>query len=718
MMSPRLVAWQFVAMLFELVTKRAKARAPPPMNPLFGKAVLKTPWAMKTILPTITSSPSDAVLGAAAPPDWQPLTRFNRIYCQIGCRLLLPMAISVIVVLSLVSGLVRTDLDKWMVPVKDAMIEQELTTLDNQAYERAALTSAAFAGYASSIGQVADFFERLYLPNGTHALPLGTPYPSHFSPIDQCKQSSVFDNGGQCTTPPGPENCTTGDRCVRFYSSAWYMPAQPLSTYGNDTAALKPGADMSESATLAEQEAGSQLDNIFRSVYFATGVSDVWAAFESSEVIRQYPYADLSLYADPQKCDAIGGIDTNEPSNELQSYTPLCRPWYRNAANSSSFVINTISADSSNPGQNFVAISLAVRNLSVSSTTTTQNSTSQNSTTPSSTTQNSSDVSSLFGVVAFSVPLVHLTKSIASCLTEQQGEVTAYGTCYRYAFVWDADGYGVLHKNYAARGADGETGGPVLVLDLEAGDDSEFREAFDEGVVSRGRVTGNFSYSWYGVVWYYSFRPVEGTPFMLAITVRESEVVGEADRTIDDLNSKVTTAMVINIVLCVLALVALLCCTNVLNARFARPVNKLRKLSAKWSHVSACVLEHSSQGARGEPRTPGRHLVGDLTHCCTAAGSVRRRAGTWPRGSGHVARAEDDRPKLLQAAHGAPIRQQRLPSRRLHQGARQRPEGAEDDAADWQHARPRGGVQQHSQRGQPQPRHSDGDARRHRSELR
>eukprot|EP00966_Prymnesium_polylepis_P144801 3343685-Prymnesium_polylepis.1 len=83
--------------------------------------------------------------------------------------------------------------------------------------------------------------------------------------------------------------------------------------------------------------------------------------------------------------------------------------------------------------------------------------------------------------------------------------------------------------------------------------------------------------------WYYSYAPVPGTSFMLAITVREDLVTGKADDAIDGMRGNVNAAIIINVLLCGLVLVLLVCCTSHLNVKFARPVNKLRELSRGWA---------------------------------------------------------------------------------------------------------------------------------------
>jgi hypothetical protein len=143
---------------------------------------------------------------------------------------------------------------------------------------------------------------------------------------------------------------------------------------------------------------------------------------------------------------------------------------------------------------------------------------------------------------------------------------------------------GVLHKNYYRLHTTGGRSGPISILDLDAGSDQNFRNLFQVNVISRGRVTGNWSFPWHGHVWYYAFRPVPGTPFMIAVTVREDLVTGDADSAVEKMRDRVRTGIVVNAVICGFVLVLLVFGTNALNNRFAKPVNELRKLSHSWAN--------------------------------------------------------------------------------------------------------------------------------------
>ena len=536
---------QFIGMLFGLLAKRLAAKAPPPANPLCGVPVAPSAPQLATVIPTITQDVKAPADNTLSPPESQPLTKCNCIVWQIVVRLLLPMFIAMLIVLITVSMCILQDLDSWMAEVKTAMIAQELTTLDNQAFERAQLVSATFEGYAGSIWQLSDYFERLYV---TDSLPLDTPYQSSFSPADVCAASTsgVFAAAGQCALRATWRH--ENGRTCSFESSAWWRPRRTITSQGFSSLKLG-GSASTDAATLDEQIKGGHLDNIFRATYFATGVDDVFAAFEASEVYRNFPYYYMGNFDRYQTCDAN--------SRSVSTYTPLCRDWYRNAAASTAeYVINSITEDASDRNKNFIAISRAVR----------------------------SAAGALVGVVAFSVPLQTLTEQIAGCLVP-----LVDGSCHRYAFVWDTNGNGVLHKNYPVLRDREGLSGPIPFIDLESNGDASFRQGLLQDIIPRGVFTGNWSLVWNPpnggppTVWYYSFKPVPNTPFMLGVTVRESLVTGEADKAIERMRASATTLLLISAACCGLALCLLLCITNNLNRRFAKPINKLRKLSRGWA---------------------------------------------------------------------------------------------------------------------------------------
>ena len=67
-------------------------------------------------------------------------------------------------------------------------------------------------------------------------------------------------------------------------------------------------------------------------------------------------------------------------------------------------------------------------------------------------------------------------------------------------------------------------------MGLDGGCSLEFRKIFEDEVLARGRVAFSWNYSgWCNEQgdcsdWFYSFRPIPGTPYMIALTVVADEV--------------------------------------------------------------------------------------------------------------------------------------------------------------------------------------------------
>ena len=94
-------------------------------------------------------------------------------------QLVLPMIVALVVIITLSSVLMRENAGKWIEPVKDRLVQEELKSLEVRTYERAQLVSEALTGYKSSLEMVRNYTERLVDANG--GLDLGNPLPAHFS---------------------------------------------------------------------------------------------------------------------------------------------------------------------------------------------------------------------------------------------------------------------------------------------------------------------------------------------------------------------------------------------------------------------------------------------------------------------------------------------------------------------------------------------------------
>ena len=227
----------------------------------------------------------------------------------------------------------------------------------------------------------------------------------------------------------------------------------------------------------------SQLDQIMSAVFFASDITYAYVGFHNSEVYRQFPYMDLSSFitGSGRTCDAV-------PSQKLTGFTPVCRAWYANALKSTTTTYNSVNNDAANPGTMFLSLS---RRIDVGG--------------------------SLVGVAAVDVGLAELADSLNITKLYKRG----------FAMVWDADGLGVVHKNYKRDQYLNK--GPLPIQKLDAVGDAPFEQKWKENCLDKGRVIGNWSAVWEtpsggSERWFYSFRPVPDTPYMIALTVVEQEV--------------------------------------------------------------------------------------------------------------------------------------------------------------------------------------------------
>ena len=230
-----------------------------------------------------------------------------------------------------------------------------------------------------------------------------------------------------------------------------------------------------------------------------------------------------------------------------------CRPWYKSAvANPQGPVFNSVLRDAANPGSLFISLSRSLWGAA----------------------------GELVGVVALDMSLKQLTEALI-------GNETHPKRLYQsgYAFVWDANNKGVIHKNYAAEHSDtgsAPDGSAVEIARLDSCGGSAdcsggeiFIEQFQQGILDKGRVKGNFSYVWFGQTWHYSFLPIKGTTYMMALTVEQTEVTKVPDDMVARCQGRVSILVVISTLAFVLALVVLYCSMRYFDRRFAAPVRRL-----------------------------------------------------------------------------------------------------------------------------------------------
>jgi len=509
-----------------------------------------------------TAAAKEALDKALTPPHTRPLTIWNKTVSKIFFWLLLPTMLAMVVTIIVVFSVVKDDIRNWVAPVRETMVEEEISSLRVRTYERALFTAAYIDTAAGSLEVLSDFATQL----ADGALPHAEPLVTYFSPSTTCPLAAEgadalpLSDYFSCTAlslsrGPRPDlgYSTNNYQAPATYTPSSTLPASVTSVAdtvlnlepGESTTALDVSAIGSEWAK--EQLAASQLDAALSAVFFSSNVTYAYAALHATETYRQFPYQDLASFTmGSRTCDA-------SPSTTITAYSPLCRPWYQAALSSIDVVYNQVLEDLANPGKMFLSLSKAWK----------------------------SSAGELVGVLGVDVGLADLADKI--------GGEPAEGNLYErgYAMLWDADGYAIVHKNYAQEQYVNQ--GPQKVILLDSGSDTQFMEAFEVNVVNRGRVSGNWSYPWYNSakgkdeVWHYAFQPVPDTPYMIALTVVADDVTAAPDEAEGRVLSQMNAAAGGSVAMCLGVLAALFAVTWWLNTHFAAGLLWLLHLVEGWS---------------------------------------------------------------------------------------------------------------------------------------
>ena len=91
---------------------------------------------------------------------------------------MLAMVVTIIVVFSVV----KDDIRNWVAPVRETMVEEEISSLRVRTYERALFTAAYVDTAAGSLEVLSDFATQL----ADGALPHAEPLVTYFSPSTTC----------------------------------------------------------------------------------------------------------------------------------------------------------------------------------------------------------------------------------------------------------------------------------------------------------------------------------------------------------------------------------------------------------------------------------------------------------------------------------------------------------------------------------------------------
>mmetsp|Transcript_35269 Transcript_35269/g.85940 ORF Transcript_35269/g.85940 Transcript_35269/m.85940 type:complete len:934 (-) Transcript_35269:79-2880(-) len=351
-----------------------------------------------------------------------------------------------------------------------------------------------------------------------------------------------------------PQGVTGPDREIHTAYSFHYKPrdslSQKLAAGGTQYYDFPSKED--ELQTLAD------MDHVFRAAYFSNDLTAVYVGTHQSELMHMFPYQTISSYDNAQYCDSVADVPKEtwglDPATEKfdsfykgvqhSSYNPVCRPWYQRAQRSRQTVFNPIDFDANN-GEPYLALSAAAH----------------------------ADNNAMIGVVSLDLSLTTLSASLAETDLYESG----------YAFVWDSNGLTVSHKGFKA----GLGQYDIAWMDATAGgtldlDENYMREQ-KTGMWDKGRVTSTWQYLWEGSrdgvqvqeTWYYTFTPVPGTPYMIALSNNDAEVTADADRMVADLQARVIQNLLIVIVLIVVSLGILTAFTTWFNKSIAVPIMAL-----------------------------------------------------------------------------------------------------------------------------------------------
>ena len=584
---------RFDNLLFDLLQKRQKSVGH--QNPfargsaneelkatVFQQGVRQLPQGEK--LPAL--SPNDVainILGDTVPGD--PIrpafktraTRWNVVAMQLRLWLILPLTIGLLVIVASSAFALSQRTATWVAPVQAKMIEEEIRSLDLRVQQRAAALSETLVAGTNTINMVKHYWLRLLDGQLTWRSPddvepllrrPGVANPSYFSPVTACP--SPMHPGVQCqqpqetlvteTLPAGKASIASREpRLLSVRSTSFFRPKDTLLEIVNPAS---PDTVFNYQSEREEVDGLADLDNVLRVAFFSADITSIYVGFHSSQTFKMFPYEQLSSYDSEKICDSVmdkpddvwDNTGVKKPSFyknvKSSNYNPTCRPWYQRAQRSSPLpaavkgaprgdvVFNPIDFDS---GTSLPYLSL------------------------SSAVWRGSGEQDLVGVVSADLNLAGINQTLS--------RTDLYGR--GYVLVWDDNGMTVVHKSLRA----GLPQYDIAWVDATAGGrdevDEDWMVAQEQGMFAKGRVAGNFNFTYRGEIWYYTFMPVPNTPYMIALSVVYPEVTETADNLAGQLQLLVRNAVIIICVVLGLACACLLWLTEWFNRNVGKPVAQL-----------------------------------------------------------------------------------------------------------------------------------------------
>jgi hypothetical protein len=272
--------------------------------------------------------------GPARRPKGPRVSRTNSLAAHMGVLLRLPLLLALSVTVGMVVLWAVVEGQRWVRPVMDQMVREEVDSLPGRCSQRAELLENNFRVAAISLLMLRDHAEGVF--QGRVAV--GPPYPSY--------QAGGLD-GRKPTLPPGGLGTGNGrdgkaPAGKNTVASGWYR--HPVRSPLTGAAFTYTGPDPNRPEELAaDLERLAHLENTARAIYRSVEggkFENIYWGMEQTEIFQMYPFDQVmeSYKAFKGRC-----ARPKEPGGRtgwrFEGYTPLCRDWYDEAMKGTEAVV-------------------------------------------------------------------------------------------------------------------------------------------------------------------------------------------------------------------------------------------------------------------------------------------------------------------------------------------------------------------------------------------
>ena len=538
-----------------------------------------------------------------------PLTPVNRMSNQLMMKLVAPTVLVLVILIAVGGSWLLINVVGWSDPVRKMLIAEERASLDLRVKERANLVQQYLARGNSTLAMFKDVAESLV----TGDLEQFEDFPLVVQSSSQCDllkgfatyNRTVYDYDSVSTnyynlmfdkTYSSFSACASfSPSCTCYQPPSSFMSREELaegltreprpSLLVDHNFVWHPQSKLTRKIAVSGAPAYrfpsnrtamqfmANLVHAMRPAFFSTDMTEVYFATEDSEHSIFFPYTDKSSsWPRRRYCDSVAdvadeawGVEGASPSpsfyKNVQSdgYNPVCRPWYQRARKrGTGTVFNPIDFSASS-GEPYLALS---------------------------TTAVVPGNGSVIGVASIDLEISRLKKILDETKLYESG----------YALVWDSNGLTVSHKSMRS----GLKQYDIAWMDATAGGEFSIDEAFmraqKEGIWDKGRINGTWEFDWNNPqtgkieTWYYTFTPIEGTPYMIALANKDSEVTAVPDRLIEELYSQVTVTVLIIVVMIGASVIFMSMAAVSFNGRIANPILELATFVANLKQVQTMPL--------------------------------------------------------------------------------------------------------------------------------